>query len=178
MQRDEKDQVIRELRGELVGAASIVLTDFTGLEVEMVNKLRRELGKEGVKCRVAKNTLIRLAVEGSKAEAMVPLLAGPTVLIWHDEEPAIGAKILRDFIKDLGPANDKLAFKGGYIDGTALKGDEAKSIADMLSKDELRAQILGLVKQVPGKFLALLNTPARNFLGVLKAREEDLEKNA
>lgn len=175
MQRDEKEQVIRELRQELTGAASIVLTDFTGLQVETVNKLRTELRDKGIKCRVAKNTLIRLAVEGSPAEAMVPLLAGPTVLIWHDEEPAIAAKVLRGFIKDLG--GDKLTFKGGYIDGQAIKGDAAKSMADMLSKDELRAQILGLVKVVPGKFLALLNTPAKNFLGVLKARQEDLEKN-
>lgn len=174
MDRAQKEQMIEDLRGELSQASSIVLTDLSGLEVEVVNQLRKAFRDKGVKCRVAKNTLVRLALKDSPAEVMGPLLVGPTALVWHTEDPAISARVLRDFIKD-NPQH-KLAFKGGYIDGEAIPGEASEKLADMLSKDELRAQILGLIERVPGKFLALVNTPARKFLAVLLAREEDLKE--
>lgn len=176
MDRAQKEQMIEELRGELSQAASIVLTDLSGMEVEVVNRLRKSFRDKGIKCRVAKNTLVRLALKDTPAEVMGPLLVGPTALVWHNEEPALSAKVLREFIKD-NPTLD-LKFKGGYIDGEALAGESSERLADMLSKDELRAQILGLVEKVPGTFLALLNTPARQFMAVLKARETDLEEKA
>ena len=173
MNRAEKQQVIEELRGELSQAVSIVLTDLSGVDVETVNALRTQFREKDIKCQVAKNTLIKLAVKDTPAEAMNPLLAGPTALVWHNEEPAAAAKILKDFLKE--NANTNLSIKGGYIDGEVLNDEDGLKLADMLGKDDLRAQILGMMKQVPGTFLALLNTPARQFLGVLEARKKQLE---
>jgi len=174
MNRAEKEQAVAELRESLGKAASIVITDLSGIDVDTTNELRSLLREKDVYCKVAKNTLVRIAVEGTKAEAMNPLLVGPTALIWHDEEPAAGAKVLKDFLKE--HTNVNLDIKGGYIDGDTYEADDALKLADMLGKDELRAQILGLMKLVPGTFLALMTTAPRKFLAVLEARKAKLEE--
>ncbi len=173
MNREEKAELIAELQAELGQAASILLTDMTGMDVESVNSLRVEFRKAGVKYRVAKNTLIRRAVEGTDAEALGALLTGPTALAWHNEEPAIPAKIVKEFVKN----NNKFVVKGAYIDGQSFAGvTSLTTLADMPSKDELRSRLLGLMKRVPGKFLALVETPPRKFLAVLLAYEDKLKE--
>lgn len=172
MNRTEKEQIIEDLRGELGSAASILITDLSGVEVNTINELRSQLRAKGVKYRVAKNSLIKRAIAGTDAEAMAPLLVGPTALAWHDEEPAVAAKIVKDFVKDA----KNFDVKGGYIDGDIMKGEEALKMADLPSKDQLRAQVLGLVKMVPGKFLALMETAPRKFYAVLEAYKAKQEE--
>lgn len=172
MKRSEKEALVNTLREELQGAASILVTDLSGLDVEKVNELRGQLRAKGVKYQVAKNTLIRRAIADSAVEAMGPLLAGPSAMAWHNEEPATAAKIIKEFVKE----NEKLTIRGGYIDGDTLRGEAAlAALADMPSKDELRSQLLGLMKAVPGKFLALMETPPRKAMALLLARKAKLE---
>ncbi len=173
MNREEKEVVVNTLREELGSAASIVVTDLSGMDVESVNELRGLLRAKGVKYQVAKNTLVRRAIKDSSVEAMGPLLVGPTAMAWHSEEPATAAKIFKEFVKE----NDKLTIRGGFIDGDTLQGESAiKVLSDMPSKDELRAKVLGLMKMVPGKFLALMQTPPRKGMALLLARKAKLEE--
>jgi large subunit ribosomal protein L10 len=172
MNRAEKEQVVTELRDGLGGAASIVLLDITGVDAEATNALRSNFRAKGVQCQVAKNTLIKRAIADTDIAVIDSLLKGQTTLVWHNEEPAVGAKIVKDFLKD----NKELSLKGGYIDGELFEGEEAIKLAELPSKDELRAQLLGLMKMVPGKFLALLQTPSRQLLAVLenyRAKKEE-----
>ncbi len=174
MERAQKEQVVAELREDLTQAASILMTDLSGIDVETVNGLRSQFRQQQVHYRVAKNTLIKRALAGTPGEAINPLLVGPTALAWHNEEPALAAKIVKDFLKE----NEKvpLEVKGGYIDGDIFAGEDGLKLADMLGKNDLRAQLLGLVKMVPGKFLSLLITPQRQFLAVLEQRKKKLEE--
>lgn len=179
MNRTEKEQAVEELRAELPSAASILITDLSGIDVETLNGLRSAFRQRGVNYKVAKNTLIKIAVKDTDAEAMSPLLVGPTALAWHNEEPSIPAKVLKDFVKENPKFGEAFKIKGGYIDGDAINGPDAvKVLADLPSKDELRARLLGTIKMVPGKFLALLETPPRKFLAVLKAYEEKQKEEA
>lgn len=177
MDRSEKEAVVIGLREELGHAASVLLGDLTGIDVDTVNRLRAQFRERGVTCRVAKNTLIKRAIADTEMEILGTMLAGPTVLFWHDEEPSAAAKVIKDFRKELKKA-DIIQLKGAYIDGELLDEVAAMTLADIPSKDELRAQMLGLVKAVPGKFLALIETPPRKFMGVLEARRQQLEDEA
>ena len=169
MDRAQKEAVVAQLNEELGMAASILLTDLSGMDVESINGLRAELRQAGVSYRVAKNTLIKRAIAGTDVEVLSPMLVGPTAMAWHNEEPSLAAKIVKDFVKE----NDKFTIKGGYIDGETLEGEEAlDTLADMPSKDELRAKTLGLMKMVPGKFLALMETAPKKFLAALLAYED------
>lgn len=174
MELSQKQQITEQLRQDLAGAASVMLTDFTGIPIEKMDLLRSQFRAKGVRYQVAKNTLIKRAIADTPAVAMEPLLQGPTALAWHTEEPALPARILKDFLKEY----DKLELKGGYIDGELFEGGEALKMADLPSKDQLRAQLLGLVKAVPGKFLALLNTPHRQMLAVLTNYQKKQEEAA
>jgi large subunit ribosomal protein L10 len=172
MELSQKQEITEQLRAELGNAASVLITDLTGVPVEKSNELRSRFRARGVRYQVAKNTLVKRAVAGTPAEAMGSLLVGPSALAWHPEEPALPAQIFREFAREY----DKLALKGGYVDGDIYKGDEALKLADLPSKDQLRAQLLGLIKQVPGKFLALLETPHRQMLAVLTNYQKKLEE--
>jgi large subunit ribosomal protein L10 len=169
MNRTEKGEIVAQLNKELNNAASILLTDLSGMDVETINGLRAEMRQAGVTYRVAKNTLIRRAIEGTEVEALSSMLVGPTAMAWHNEEPSLPAKIVKEFVKK----NEKFIIKGVYIDGETLEGADAlDALAEMPSKDELRAKMLGLMKMVPGKFLALMNTAPKKFLAVLLAYED------
>ena len=148
-----------------------------GFDVDTVNILRAQLRERGVTCRVAKNTLIKRAIADTEMEIMGSMLAGPTALFWHEEEPSVAAKVIKEFRKELNK-KELIKLKGAYIDGETISDANAMSLADIPSKDELRAQMLGLVKAVPGKFLALMETAPRKFLGVLEARKQQLEDEA
>jgi large subunit ribosomal protein L10 len=169
MDRAQKEAVVAQLNEELGMAASILLTDLSGMDVESINGLRAELRQAGVSYRVAKNTLIKRAIAGTDVEVLSPMLVGPTAMAWHNEEPSLAAKIVKDFVKD----NDKFTIKGGYIDGETLEGEGAlETLAEMPSKDELRAKTLGLMKMVPGKFLALIETAPKKFFAALLVYED------
>jgi large subunit ribosomal protein L10 len=153
------------------------LGDLTGIDVETVNILRSQLRQKGVMCRVAKNTLIRRAIAGTDMAVIGPLLAGPTAIFWHEEEPSVAAKVIQEFRKEL-KKSDIIELKGAYIDGEMIGKAQALSLADIASKDELRAQLLGLMEGVPGKFLALVETAPKKFLSVLVAKGEKMEDEA
>lgn len=174
MNRTEKAELIADLKEGLEGAPTILLADLSGVDANTTNDLRALFYDGGVRCQVVKNTLIRRVIEGSSMESIEPFLKGPTALVWHPEEPAAAAKILKAYLKE----NDKskVEIKAGWVEGDILEGEAGLKLADMLGKDELRAQLLGLMKMVPGTFLALLNTAPRKFLALLLARKADLEE--
>lgn len=154
MNRDNKEQVVAELAEKLASAKATFLADYRGLNVEQLNKLRSELRGAGVEYRVVKNTLLRLAAQGTGAAALDPFLEGPTAIAIAGQDPVAPAKILSDFAK----ANAKFELKGGALEGKALSVEDVKALAELPSREQLLAMMLGS-----------LNAPASNFVGVLAA---------
>lgn len=154
MNRDNKEQVVAELAEKLASAKAAFLADYRGLNVEQVNKLRSELRGAGVEYRVVKNTLLRLASKGTGAECLDPYLEGPTAIAIAGQDPVAPAKILSEFAK----TNAKFELKGGALEGKALSVEDIKALADLPSREQLLAMMLGS-----------LNAPVSNFVGVLAA---------
>lgn len=154
MNRDNKEQLVAELAEKLASAKAAFLADYRGLNVEQLNKLRSELRGAGVEYRVVKNTLLRLAAQGTGAAALDPFLEGPTAIAIAGQDPVAPAKILSDFAK----ANAKFELKGGALEGKALSVEDVKALAELPSREQLLAMMLGS-----------LNAPASNFVGVLAA---------
>jgi large subunit ribosomal protein L10 len=154
VKRDNKEQVVAELAEKLASAKATFLADYRGLNVEQLNKLRRELHGAGVEYRVVKNTLLRLAAKGTDAACLEPHLAGPTAIAIAGQDPVAPAKILSDFAK----ANAKFELKGGALDGKVLSAADIRALAELPSREELLAKMLGS-----------LNAPITNFVGVLAA---------
>jgi large subunit ribosomal protein L10 len=172
MNRTQKTETVESLKKDLAKVSAVVLADYRGLNVETVNSLRREFEKESIQYRVVKNTMLRLAIQGTSLDGLKGYLEGPTAIAWSNEDPIAPARIAAKFAKD----NEKFQLKAGFVDGKALSPDGVKQLATMPGKNDLRAGVLGMFVAVPQQFVSVLAGVPRDFLLTLAAREEQLKK--
>jgi len=171
LNRTEKSAVIERLKTALADVPAVVVTDFKGLTVEQVDQLRSEMRKAEVSFEVVKNTLVRKALEGTPKENLNDLFRGNSAIAFHVEDPAAPAKILTDFAKD----NDKLALKGGWVDGKLLDVAGVEQLSKLPGKDELRGRLLSVFMGAPTKLVRTLIAGPTTFARVLQARSQQLE---
>ncbi len=139
--RAQKQEQVESLREKVGRAAGLVLVDYRGLTVDESNELRaafRKAGEGQIEYRVAKNTLLRRAAEGTPFEGINAYLTGPTAVAISYEEPATMAKALVDFAKD----NEKLEIKGGAMDGEVIDLVAIQALAKLPTKHELQGTLL------------------------------------
>lgn len=136
-----KDEKIEKFKKSFENAKVAVVTDYRGYSVEEITELRRKLQKEDCDYTVTKNTLCRIASKGTKFEAIEPLLKGPSAIAFGFGDEVQAAKIVSKFIKE----NKKGEIMGAVLDGNLLSADEAKKLANLPSKEELYAKILGSI---------------------------------
>ncbi len=172
--RAQKETDVELLREMVSKANSIVLADYRGLSVTESNDLRARLraaGEGQIEYRVARNTLLRLAVKGTAAEPLEVHFVGPTALAVSYEEPFVLTKALVDYAKQ----NEKFEIKGGFVEGELVDLDEIRRMAALPSKDELRsylmATMLAPMQNLAGGLYALLG----NVRNALEQRREQLE---
>ena len=173
MDKTQKAQVVSQLKEEWRDVMSIVLADYRGIDVPTVTAVRDEFRKAGCRYKVLKNTLVRIAIQGSKIEPMAKLLEGPTAIIWSHDSPSMPAKIASKVAKE----HEKFKIRGGYFDGQALDAKGVETLATMPGKDELRASLLMTFLAAPTDFVRTLAAGPTNFLYVLQARERALGGN-
>lgn len=148
MNREEKTQLLAELNELFNTAETIVVSHYKGLTVEEVSELRDNIRKVGAGFRVTKNRITRLALKGTKFEALADLFVGPTAIAFAND-PISACKACVEFAK----TNEKLLVIGGGMGTGTLSVDDIKRLASIPSMDELRAKIIGLL-QAPGAQLA------------------------
>lgn len=170
MDRTQKEQAVGEIKAAWTDVQSIVLAEYRGLDVPTLTALRDEFRKNNCHYKVLKNTLVRIAIQGSRMEPLSKLLEGPTAVIWSTESPSQPAKVATKIAKE----HEKFVIKGGYFDGQALDASGVKSLATMPGKDELRASFLMTLLAAPTDFVRTLAAGPTNFLYVLQARERAL----
>ena len=162
----EKAETIEELRTRIAGATTAVLTEYRGLTVHQLSELRKQLRAAAAEYRVVKNRLARIAVEGSPLAGLRPHLAGPTGLVIGRKDPAAVAKALATFAK----TNPALTVRVGVIDGQLLEAPALKAVADLPSREALRAQLVGAVEGPLAGLVGLLQAPQRELAYVLAER--------
>jgi large subunit ribosomal protein L10 len=172
MARPEKVAVVDEVRDRFERSAAALLTEYRGLTVSQLANLRAELRKNGAEYKVAKNTLVRIAVKDAGLEVPDDLLSGPTAVTFCAEDPVGAAKVLRTFAKD----HPALVVKGGILDGKLLDAADTMKLADLESREELLARFAGLMQAViaqPARLAqANLSKVARLFAALQAKREE------
>jgi large subunit ribosomal protein L10 len=156
--RPEKVAVVTEVRERLESSSAVLLTEYRGLKVGELADLRRALRTAGGDYKIYKNTLVRFAVRDLGLEGVEELLVGPTALAFVDGDAAAVAKALRDF----GRTNPNLVLKGGVLGNKALTADEARSLAELPSREVLLARFAGLLAAPLQQFAGLLQALPRN----------------
>ncbi|MEL6968057.1 MAG: 50S ribosomal protein L10 [Pseudomonadota bacterium] len=171
MERAEKREFVAEMKDTLSGAGSVVVAHYAGLSVAEMTELRSNMRNAGGTVKVAKNRLVKLALEGTEAQHMADLFKGPT-LIAFAEDPVAAPKAASEFAKK----NDKLVILGGAMGPTHLDENGVKALATMPSLDELRAKIVGMVNTPAQRIAMLTNAPAgavARVIGAYARKDED-----
>ena len=164
MDRAEKKESVAALNDVFKKTSVVVVAHYSGLTVAQMQKLRKQMREAGATVQVAKNRLVKIALEGTDVASIASLMKGPT-LIAYSVDPVVAPKVAVGFAKD----HDKLVILGGAMGATALNVDGVKSLATLPSLDELRAKLVGLI-QAPATKLAQLSTaPAAKLARVFAA---------
>jgi len=166
--REQKTQAIERLQSALASAPSVVVAGFSGFTVEATDKLRSELRKSGVSYEVVKNTLVKRAIAGTDKEGMGALLKGNSAIAFHSEDPALPAKLLKDFAK----TNAALTLRGGWVAGDVLDAAGVEVLSKLPGKNELRAQLLSLFSAPASSFARLLQAKLDQANGGAEATSE------
>ncbi|MBF0152428.1 MAG: 50S ribosomal protein L10 [Magnetococcales bacterium] len=153
MNREEKSQVIDDVRASLGRSRVAVVAHYRGMTVGEMTELRRKIRESGSEFRVVKNTLAKRAAQGTPFEGLDALLTGPTSLA-TSMDPVAPAKALDDFAKD----HPNLQIVGGVLDGKLVDAKGITALAKLPSREVLLARMLGS-----------LNSPIQGFVGVLAA---------
>ncbi len=141
MARPDKAAAVAELTEDFRTATATVLTEYRGLSVTLMKKLRRDLGSD-TKYAVVKNTLTKIAAAEAGFEVPAELLTGPSALAFIKGDAIVAAKSLRDFAKE----NPFLIIKGGIYEGKNVTAAEIFKLADLESREVLLAKLAGAMK--------------------------------
>jgi large subunit ribosomal protein L10 len=141
LNRDQKAAVIEEVAAQITESDAVFAVDYRGISVPQAAQLRTRLREADASFRVVKNTLSERAAEQAGAEGLKALLEGPTAMTFVRGDAAAAAKALRDFHR----ATQLLEFKGGWMNGAPLTGEEIQAIAQLPSREVLYARLVGMV---------------------------------
>ena len=135
----QKEEIVETLAEELKDTKIILLTDYRGITVEDVTKLRSELRSNNAEYRVIKNNIIKRALEANGESGLDDLLEGPTAVITSKEDYLAPAKAIYNWTKD----HDFYKIKGGIVEGKVMTAEEIITLAKLPSRQELLAKLAG-----------------------------------
>ena len=173
MTRNEKTAAVDEITELLESAPTVYITNYSGLTVEQANNLRGQFREEGIRFRVLKNTLVRLAMERIGGyDALFEHLHGPTAVAFA-EDPSAPARVMKKFLSSQG--TDLPELKAAYIDGAFYGPDALDVLASLKSKDELIGDIVGLLLSPASNIVGAIQSPAQTLAGPIRTIAEKAE---
>jgi large subunit ribosomal protein L10 len=167
-----KQKIVQEISEKMQRSVTTVLTDYRGLNVAEVTRLRKELREAGVEYKVLKNTLTKLAVDKVGLEGLKKDLTGPIAIAFSYDDPVAPARILTKYAKE----TKKLTLKSGVVEGKVIDLAGIIALAELPPREVLLAQVLaGLQAPISG-FVNVLQGNLRNFACVINAIKEQKEQ--
>lgn len=155
MDRTQKEQLVEQLNDIFGTSGLVVVTRRSGLSVAEVSVLRRNARDAGAGFKVAKNRLVKIALGGTKFEALAPHFTGPTAIAFS-EDPIAAARVCVEFAKE----NEKLSIVAGVMGEKILDADGVKALASLPSLDQLRGKIVGVLQAPATKVAGVTQAPA------------------
>lgn len=161
----QKKNVVAEL-AEVAGSAhSLVAAEYAGLTVAQLTQLRKKARNDGVFLRVAKNTLVSRAVEGTDYAVVKDALTGPLLYAFSKEDPGAAGRLIKEFAK----ANDKLKPRLVSMGGQMYPGSHVDVLASLPTRDQALSMLLSVMVQPATMLVRLLSEPASQVARVTNA---------
>jgi large subunit ribosomal protein L10 len=165
MPSTKKIERVAELKEQIEGSAALLLTEYRGLTVSEITELRKSLREGGASFSVIKNTLMRRALEQTDAAELGSLFDGPSAVAFVQEDPVAAAKSVTTAAKKF----PTLVLKGGFVEGRLLNAEEARSLADLESREVMLSKLAGLMKGEMSRAAAVFQATQARFLSLLEA---------
>jgi len=173
MDRETKHEIVGKLKEELQGVDSVFLCNFSGLTVDKDTQLRRNMRESGSNYTVYKNTLLKLAFNGTDFSQMDDSLVGNTALVYHREDTVGLAKIIRDFAK----ANEAFEFKAGVVEGKVIDVSELDALASLPSKEVLVSKLMYMMNYPIQGLATVLSGVSRKLVVALDQIKQQKEQS-
>ena len=158
MNKEQKKNYIKEMETQFQNNEAILVTHYQGLTMIQLDELRSQMREHGIKFKITKNRITKLALEKTKCKDLTNLFSGATAVAFSDDA-IISARILSKFAKN----NENLKLLGGIMGEEVLDQAGVQNVANLPTLDEARAKIVGI-----------LATPASKFVSILLARNEKM----
>ena len=171
MNREEKQEVVLALQEKMQEYGNFYIADTSSLSVEKVNNIRRKCFESGIEMKVAKNTLIKIAIEGLEGDSseIFPALKGQSALLFSK----VGngpAKLIKSLRKG---KEEKPVLKGAYIDTAIFVGDnQLDALVSLKSREELIGEIIGLLQSPAKNVVSALKSSGGKLAGIVKTLQE------
>lgn len=159
----EKAETVAAVHEKFRAAKMAIVTEYRGLSVAQMTRLRREIRGAAGEYQVIKNTLARRALEDTAYGSLESFLEGPNGWVFAYEDPVMLSKALVKFAEE----NDKLAIKGAMFEGQLMDRAKVKVLAQMPSKPELQAQLLALIQAPAAQLVRLIQEPGARVVRLL-----------
>ena len=158
MNKEQKKNYISEMEGQFQNNEAVLVTHYQGLTMSQLDDLRAQMREHGIKFKITKNRITKLALQKTKCKDLSNLFTGPTAVAFSNDA-IMSARILSKFAK----VNEKLKLLGGIMGKDILDQVAVQNVANLPTLDEARANIVGI-----------LATPASKFVSILLARSEKM----
>ena len=162
---EQKKVVVAELANVAAKAHSLVAAEYAGLTVAQLTELRKKARQTKVFVKVAKNTLVRRAVEGTDYAVVKDALVGPMLYAFSEEDPGAAGRLVKEFSK----ANEKLVPKVVAIGGQMFPGSHVEKLASLPTREQALSMLLGVIQAPITKLVRTLAEPAAQVARVVAA---------
>ncbi len=155
MNKEQKKQYIEDMTTQFDKSDAVIVAHYQGLTVSQLDDLRRKMREHGIKFKITKNKITKLALEKTRCKELSSLFSGPTAVALS-QDAITSAKILTNFSKE----NENLKILGGIMGGDILDVAGVKNVATLPSLEEARAKIVGILRSPAQKIASILLAPA------------------
>lgn len=162
---EQKKVVVAELANVAAKAHSLVAAEYAGLTVDQLTQLRKQARQSKVFVKVAKNTLVCRALEGTDYACVKDALVGPMLYAFSEEDPGAAGRLIKEFAK----ANEKLVAKLVAIGGQMFPGSHLEKLASLPTRDQALAMLMGVMQAPIIKLVRTLAEPAAKTARVVAA---------
>jgi large subunit ribosomal protein L10 len=165
----QKKKIVEDLTEKLENSKAVVFSDYKGLKVKDMMRLRKDLRKQGIDFGVTKKTLMSLAFKSAKIDADIKGMEGQLAIAISAQDEVEAAKIMAKTAKE----NENLKILGGILGISFLKKEEVMALSKLPSKEELLARLVGSINAPVSGFVNVLAANLRGLVNVLKAIEDN-----
>jgi large subunit ribosomal protein L10 len=158
MNRNQKSDLVSTLKDKLTSNAFVAIVHYRGMSDKQLYDMRTTLKAKDCNIKIAKNTLIKVAIKGTDLETLSPHLTGPTAVLYSQDVVAL-SKILSDVSKQVGI----LKIKVGYFNKALISEDAIKEMAKLGSLNDVRASFIGLLTSAQSSFVRILSAPEKGL---------------